>query len=187
MLGLTYSSATFFANVHSTLLDLLKGLATRPRVENDVYILCNRYIPNLTLRLLCVGGEKRAWCALFAHAPGFLEIYWEWELLTSARHADFSRIKDGCHWPRSVWMMTRERRRHSALRLQELSTHCQFQLNAVASDWRNFSLWSSAITSNEACRPLLLKQWLQNSSYEFHREYNYPCSAATQQVNRNWP
>ena len=40
-------------------------------------------------------------------------------ILTSARHANFSRIKDGCHWLQ--W--TRERWRHSALQLQELSMH----------------------------------------------------------------
>ena len=35
--------------------------------------------------------------------------------LTSARNADFSCMKDACHWPRSVWTMTKEWRRHSAL------------------------------------------------------------------------
>jgi len=43
--------------------------------------------------------------------------------LTSAKYADFSRIKDACHWPRSVWMMTKERQRYSALRLQEFCPH----------------------------------------------------------------
>ena len=32
------------------------------------------------------------------------------------------RMKDACHWPRSVWTMTKERQRYSALCLQELST-----------------------------------------------------------------
>ena len=104
MLGLTHSSVTFFTNAHSTLLELLKGLATRPRVENDVYNLCNRYISNLALGLLCVGGEKRAWYVLFAHAQ-FPQDFWEFGnfhkicsvTLTSARHADFSHIKGGCH------------------------------------------------------------------------------------------
>ena len=77
----------------------------------------------------CVGGEKRAWYTLFAHAQ-FHQDFWEFGnfrkicsvTLTSARHVDFSRIKDACNWPRSVYTMTRERRRYSALRLQELST-----------------------------------------------------------------
>ena len=52
----------------------------------------------------CVGGEKRAWYTLFAHAQFPLD-FWEFGnfrkicsvTLTSARHADFSRIKDACH------------------------------------------------------------------------------------------
>ena len=51
-----------------------------------------------------VGGEKRAWYTLFAHAQ-FSQDFWEFGnsrkicsvTLTSARHADFSRIKDACH------------------------------------------------------------------------------------------
>ena len=97
MLGLTHSSVTFFTNAHSTLLELLKGLATRPRVENDVYNLCNRYISNLALGLLCVGGEKRAWYVLFAHAQ-FPQDFWEFGNFhkicsvtpTSTRYANFS-------------------------------------------------------------------------------------------------
>ena len=52
----------------------------------------------------CVGGEKRAWYTLFAHAQ-FSQDFWEFGnyskicsvTLTSARHADFSRTKDACH------------------------------------------------------------------------------------------
>ena len=52
----------------------------------------------------CVGGEKRAWYTLFAHAQ-FSQDFREFGnsrkicsvTLTSARHADFSRIKDACH------------------------------------------------------------------------------------------
>ena len=42
--------------------------------------------------------------------------------LTPARHADFSHMKDACHWSHSVWAMTKKQWRHSALHLQELST-----------------------------------------------------------------
>ena len=74
-------------------------------------------------------GKKRAWYTLFAHAQ-FSQDFWEFGnsrkicsvTLTSERHADFSRIKDACYRPRSLQTMTRERRRYSALRLQELST-----------------------------------------------------------------
>ena len=52
----------------------------------------------------CVGGEKRAWYRLFAHAQ-FSQDFWEFGnsrkicsvTLTSARHADFSRRNDACH------------------------------------------------------------------------------------------
>ena len=52
----------------------------------------------------CVGGEKRAWYTLFAHAQ-FSQDFWEFGnsrkicsiTLTSARHADFSHTKDACH------------------------------------------------------------------------------------------
>ena len=43
--------------------------------------------------------------------------------LTPARHADFSRVKDACYWPCSVWTMTREQWRHSDFRLQDLLIH----------------------------------------------------------------
>ena len=59
---------------------------------------------SLVPRLLCVGGEKRAWYTLFAHAQ-FSQDFWEFGnyrkicsvTLTSARHADFSRVRDACH------------------------------------------------------------------------------------------
>ena len=53
---------------------------------------------------LCVGGEKRAWYTLFAHTQ-YSQDFWEFGnsrkicfvTLTSAKHADFSHIKDACH------------------------------------------------------------------------------------------
>ena len=61
-------------------------------------------VPELSLALFpgsCVGGEKRAWYTPFAHAQ-FFQDFWEFGnsrkicsiTLTSARHADFSRIKE---------------------------------------------------------------------------------------------
>ena len=72
--------------------------------------------------------RKRAWYTRFAHAQ-FPQDFWGFGnfrkifsiTLTSTRYADFIRIKDACHWPRSVWTMTNERQKYSALRLQELS------------------------------------------------------------------
>ena len=66
----------------------------------------------------CIGGEKRAWYTLFAHAQ-FSQDFWEFGnshkicsvTLTSVSHADFSRIKDACHRPHSLQTMTKERRR----------------------------------------------------------------------------
>ena len=57
---------------------------------------------SLVSRLSCVGREKTAWYTLFAHAQfsqdfsGNLEISRKTCVvtLTSARHTDFSRIKD---------------------------------------------------------------------------------------------
>ena len=52
---------------------------------------CSSLVP----RLLCMGGEKRAWYTLFAHAQ-FPQDFWEFGnfhyTLTSARQADFSHI-----------------------------------------------------------------------------------------------
>ena len=66
--------------------------------------------------------RKRAWYTLFSHAQFPLD-FWEFENFckissvtpTSTRYADFSLIKGACHWPRSVWTMTKE------WRLQKLS------------------------------------------------------------------
>ena len=52
----------------------------------------------------CVGGEKRAWYTLFVHTQ-YSQDFWEFGnsrkicfvTLTSAKHADFSHIKDACH------------------------------------------------------------------------------------------
>ena len=78
----------------------------------------------------CVWVEKKelgTHCLRMLSSPrisGNLEIFRKIcsVTLTSARYADFSRMKDACHWPRSVWTMTKERQRYSALRLQELCT-----------------------------------------------------------------
>ena len=77
---------------------------TWPTVDKQWWYLCS-----LVPRLLCVGEEKRAKYKLFANAQ-FHQDFWEFGnfrkicsiKLTSGRYADFSRIKDGCHWPHSV-------------------------------------------------------------------------------------
>ena len=86
------------------------------------------WVQPCSYRLLCVGEEKRAWYTLFVHAqiPQNIWVFGNFHkicfvTLTSVRHADFSCIKDACHWPRSLQTMTRERRMYSVLRLQELS------------------------------------------------------------------
>ena len=61
--------------------------------------------------------------------------------LTSTRPADLSHVKDARHWPCSAWTMTRERRRHSALHLQELFTHSSIP----AKRYRTWLTQSSAL------------------------------------------
>ena len=82
---------------------------------------------SLIPRLLCVGGKKKpgTHCLRMFSSP---RIFWEFGkicsiTLTSMSHVNFSRIKAVCHWPRSVWTMTREWWRYSALHLQELFMH----------------------------------------------------------------
>ena len=68
-------------------------------------------------------GIHRWWVLSSPRISGNLEIFKISAplLCTSAWHADFSHAyKDACQWPHSV-SMTRERRRHTALHLQELS------------------------------------------------------------------
>ena len=74
--------------------------------------------------------------------------------LTSTRHADFSRVKDTRHWPRSVWTMTKERWKQQALCLQELSMH----LSAPAKYYSTWlSLWSLLIILNKAMQTVTVK------------------------------
>ena len=60
---------------------------------------------SLVPRLLCMGGEKRAWYTLFVYAQ-FPQDFWEFGnflkicsvTLTSTRQANFCHIyKDACH------------------------------------------------------------------------------------------
>ena len=101
--------------------------------------------------------RKRAWYTLFAHAQFPLD-FWEFENFckissvtpTSTRYADFSLIKGACHWPRSVWTMTKERR------LQKLSM-CSWIPAEHCSTWHSLFLWSSPITSKEAMQTVTVK------------------------------
>ena len=76
-----------------------------------------------------VWAEKKEPGTQFTHAQ-FPQDFWEFGNFrkicsvtpTSARYADFSRRKGACPWPCSLWTMTKERRGHSALLWQELST-----------------------------------------------------------------
>ena len=85
---------------------------------------------NLNPRLLCVGGEKWAWHAVFAHTH-FPQDYWEfWKFpqslsitLTSARHADFSHVRDACHWSHSDSNMEKDTRLEQGSH-QLSSYHC---------------------------------------------------------------
>ena len=101
--------------------------------------------------------------------------------LTSARYANFSCIKDACHWPHSVWSVTKEQWRYSALRLQELSTcscipakHCNTWL--MQSLPLKFTDHFKRSNADSYCRSNIV--WLKNHPYE------YITSAAFQQVDR---
>lgn len=79
------------------------------------------------------------------------------------------------HWPCSVSVMTKERWRQPALRLQELFTHLSIQLTVGHMTDTSF-LFSSPITSNEPMQTVLSKRcylWLWNHSYVSHSEYNF--------------
>ena len=69
--------------------------------------------------------------------------------------------------------MARERRRYLALHLQNHPHIHSFQLNAVAHDWHNLSLWSSPITLNKAMQTVAIKAMLfltsNNCPYVSHR------------------
>ena len=87
-------------------------------------IACYSWLLNsLVLRLSSVDGKKRAWYTLFVHAQfgkefgNFRKI-----TLTSTKHDNLSCVKDACHWPCCVWIVTREQWRQSVLCLQEVST-----------------------------------------------------------------
>ena len=144
----------------------------------------------------CVGREKRAWYSLFAYAQ-FSQDIWEFGnsrkicsvTLTSARHADFSCIKGACHWPRFLQTLTRERRRYSALRLQELSTRSSIPAKRCGT-WMTQSF------------PLKFTDHLERSNVDRYRQSDIvfdsippvcvtqgvePCSATFLKVNRNWP
>ena len=106
----------------------------------------------LTL-LLCFGREKKehtvCTCSVSPGNFGNLSI-----TLTSARHIVISHVKNACHWPRPVWMMMKERLRQKVLRLSMCPS---FQLNAMACDWRNLSLWSFLIILNEAMQTVTVR------------------------------
>ena len=77
--------------------------------------------------------------------------------LTWARHTDFSRIKDAAT---DYALCERWRGSDEGTRLFA-SRNCPpvrpLQLNASACDWRNLSLWTSPITSNEAMQTVTVK------------------------------
>ena len=115
--------------------------------------ICNT---SLVLRLMRGRGE-RAWYTLFVHAQ-FSQDFWEFGnsckicsvTLTSTRHTDFSRIKMPAtgHALCRRWWGNDE---GTQLFACKSCPHVRpFQLNAVAREWRNLSIWSSPITSNEA-------------------------------------
>ena len=83
--------------------------------------------------------------------------------LNPVRHADFSRMIDGCHWPCSVRMMTREQWRSSL-------SMCSFISKKRCGTWL---MHQSPQTKQ--CRPLPSNRccfWFQNCLYVYHREYN---------------
>ena len=77
---------------------------------------------SLIPRLLYVGGEKKSLVHTVCACSALLGICKICSItLTSIRHANFSCMKDACHWPCSLWTTTKERQRHSALHSQKLS------------------------------------------------------------------
>ena len=100
-------------------------------------------------KLQCVGGEKKkshVHTACACSVPQICSV-----TLISARYADFSRIKNACHRSHSVWTMTKERQRYSALCLQKLSMHSSIPAKYCR-------MWP--ITSNKAMQTVTVKAML---------------------------
>ena len=108
--------------------------------------------------------RKKAWYTLFAHAQISLN-FWEFGNFckicsatpTSTRYADFSLIKGACHWPRSVWTMTKK------WRLQELSM-CSWIPAEHCSTWQSFFEVHQSLQTKQ-CR---LSPWKRCSRLKNH-------------------
>ena len=128
-------------------------------------------------------------CSVF---PEFLGI-WKFpvNLLRYTNLSEAHRLllyKDACHWLRSVWTMTRERRRYSALRLQELSTHSSTPAKC-------FGTWLTQFFPLKFTDPL---EWSNADCYRqsdlvFYFKIVHLCPTESitmqcglQQVRRNW-
>ena len=109
--------------------------------------------------------EKRAWYILFALAQ-FQPRFWEFGnfhkicsvTLTSVRHANFSHIKK---MPATDHTLCRRSWGSDEGTQPFICRNCPcvrpFQLNTVACDWCNLSLWSSPIALNEAIQTITVK------------------------------
>ena len=129
------------------------------------------------------GQRKKAWYTLLVHAQ-FPQGFWVFGnfrkicfiTLTSAKYADFSCMKDACHWPCSVRTMTRERQRYSDLYLQELSTrlcipakHCStWLMQSLLLKFADRFEWSIA----GSYRRSNIVFWLKDHPYGSQRGYN---------------
>ena len=87
--------------------------------------------------------------------------------LTSARHADCSRIKVACHWPCCMWMMIGSHEGAQVFAFRNCPRVCPFQVDTAAHDWgshahvcslichilfahnTNFAIWSYEHCDNE--------------------------------------
>ena len=108
-------------------------------------------------KLQCVGGEKKkshVHTACACSVPQICSV-----TLISARYANFSRIQNACHRSHSVWTMTKERQRYSALCLQKLSMHSSIPA-------KHCSMWLMQSL------PLKLTDHFKQSNADSHRRSN---------------
>ena len=94
--------------------------------------------------------------------------------LTSERCADFSHIKDTCHWPRSVWKMTKKRRSSSLAGIVHAFVYSSKTLQHVTDAISSFEVHH--LLQMKQCRQLPSKWyyfWLKNCRYVSQREYNH--------------
>ena len=160
--------------------------------HNQLYIQCISLVP----RLLCMGEEKSlvhtvCACSVFS---GFLGIWkFPWNMLRYTKLWEAYQLFPYKRCLPLTTLCVNNDEGATKVLSSSLVFNCPcirpFQLNTVAREWRNLSLWSSPIASNEAMQTVTGKAILFVTSKPpiCVPQRVILCSAAFQQVKRNWP